>query len=354
MEEGDSVNEISEFENSCVHVPVTPPGNDNDGGVKEKQQKRWLITHNNYTDENLDTYRSIFKRSKYVIGFEKAPTTGTPHIHIYVHHKTEYSKLLAKLPKGHGKVLFCTGQAVKGYNYCIKDGTFEDHMTLKWAQDWDATNMGNKYRKQSSKKKLVSNWEAYKAFMRNGFADPNLFKVRPFQKEIIERVNEFHRKCWLSPTKPLDLQANRHVYWYFEETGNVGKSTVAKYMRVHQQHVLKLDHLSYDNVQAEALKVFESMDPEKMAEPVIVLVDLCRAQLNSVCYSAIESLASGDGTSGKYEGGNWGIPNAIIICFANVPPKLDKFSEDRWHVFHIGDDWVSKRLCIEDVSNLRW
>lgn len=44
---------------------------------------RWYATVNNFTEEDIDSLSNL-PHKELVIGREEAPTTGTPHLHVYI------------------------------------------------------------------------------------------------------------------------------------------------------------------------------------------------------------------------------------------------------------------------------
>jgi len=81
------------------------------------------FTYNNYTDEILISIKE-WKCRYCIIGFEKAPTTGTPHIQGYVEwlSSKRFNTAHKLLPGGHWEA--AKGTAEQNYIYCSKSGNF--------------------------------------------------------------------------------------------------------------------------------------------------------------------------------------------------------------------------------------
>lgn len=68
--------------------------------------RMYLVTINNYTQleiDKIERYMNDMKTMKYaVIGWETAPTTGTPHIHVYFHwvSSKSFTQMKKKIPSG--------------------------------------------------------------------------------------------------------------------------------------------------------------------------------------------------------------------------------------------------------------
>lgn len=147
---------------------------------------------------------------------------------------------------------------------------------------------------------------------------PNL---KEWQKEVVDIVE--------GPVDP------RKIYWYWENTGNVGKSSLCKYICWHYKGKL-LGGRTEDALFA-ALKGYNEEKP-------IYLIDVPRLLGNRVPYEAIEQLKNGHHFNAKYENkGFMGMPGHIIV-FANFPPDYNSMSEDRWVVKQIGEKPVFSRL----------
>lgn len=118
---------------------------------------------------------------------------------------------------------------------------------------------------------------------------------------------------------------SRTINWYWEENGNVGKSFLAKYLKLSKNTIIadgKKDNVFNQlNVMLEAKK-----------EPEIIILDIPRHGRDYMNYGVIEQLKDGCIYSGKYEGGDCIIDDVHVIIFANFPPEETKFSKDRWNI----------------------
>lgn len=87
---------------------------------RESRSRRWTITLNNYTEEELDVLSSL--NTVYMIyGRETAPTTGTPHIQGFCifNHGVRRSTLEKKIPRAHWEEARETTR--KNIEYCMKE-----------------------------------------------------------------------------------------------------------------------------------------------------------------------------------------------------------------------------------------
>jgi len=123
----------------------------------------------------------------------------------------------------------------------------------------------------------------------------------------------------------LPSMMTRKIYWYWEPTGNTGKSALAKYLCV------VLDALLISGKGADVKSAIHSMK----TKPKLILCDIPRSSTQFVSYTAIEEVSNGCFFSGKYEGGMVLMDEPVIIVFANEEPDYSKMSSDRWEIFRV-------------------
>lgn len=109
----------------------------------------------------------------------------------------------------------------------------------------------------------------------------------------------------------------RHIYWYWETTGDVGKSFMADYL-ARNHKALKLGNA-------------KSADVAYMFQPTsIVVFDFPKSQkLDEVNYRVMEDIKNGSIMSTKYMScvKYFDVPHVVV--FANGPCPEGKFSRDR-------------------------
>lgn len=89
---------------------------------QSQQGKRWLITLNNPSNEEIDELIEIKGCKFKVIARELAPTTGTSHIHalLIFHCNHRINKVKQLIPRAHLDLV--RGTFDQAYNYVIKEG----------------------------------------------------------------------------------------------------------------------------------------------------------------------------------------------------------------------------------------
>lgn len=134
-----------------------------------------------------------------------------------------------------------------------------------------------------------------------------------WQQEIIDLI----------ATEPDD----RKIYWYWERTGNIGKSSLVKhlYLRFKDKGILPVSgkaadmkHLVHGYLETHELDA--------------VLVDLVRSREQYVSYEGIEEIKNGLIVNTKYETAVNCFNCPHVIVFSNWPPDLSALSADRWIV----------------------
>ena len=139
----------------------------------------------------------------------------------------------------------------------------------------------------------------------------------------------------------------RYLHWYYEETGNWGKSQTATYM-IDQMEATEVSGCKKD-VTCGIQKLIE----KRGQCPPIVIVDIPRDSASYVSYGGLELIKNGKFFSEKYESGMCRFNRPHIICFANTPPAYEKMSLDRWKVWNV-DKSVTQELTAEEMGITGW
>lgn len=148
---------------------------------------------------------------------------------------------------------------------------------------------------------------------------------RPYQKQILDIVNG-----------PID---NRAVYWFYEGTGGVGKSSLCKYLCV----VKKALFIS-EGKKSDLINIIYNADMERTR---LVVIDVPRNNGNNVSYKAIEEIKNGLICNTKYETGMKAFNPPHLIVFSNFLPNVKELSKDRWHIYHINEDFTTYQIDVE-------
>ncbi len=252
------------------------------------RSRKFCITLNNFSKVEYSSLLKHFKLEslKYIVG--KEGDTKTPHLQIYVIYKNARSFKSIKdiCPRGH--IEKAKGSLIQNFEYCSKEGNYVANFDIRTTKE----------------KAIDLCLQEYKDVV-----------WKPFQTRVLDLI-----EARLKSKK-------RFIYWFYERTGNVGKSFLCKYI------VMK-----YKVIIGEGKKndVFNQINTFMLTDiPEIVLLDIPRDNLDFINYGAIESIMNGCIYSGKYEGGVCIFPKPLVIVFANDKPDKTRMSLDRWKISKI-------------------
>lgn len=132
----------------------------------------------------------------------------------------------------------------------------------------------------------------------------------------------------------------RSIYWLWEGRGNVGKSSLARFLVYHFGAVVTAGKASdIKNM------VFRVCDKQGVS-PLVIICDIPRSYANYVSFTGIEEVKNGCFGNTKYECETVLAAFSHVICFANAEP-LDQgvMSSDRWKIGEI---------TREAVGGIKW
>lgn len=147
--------------------------------------------------------------------------------------------------------------------------------------------------------------------------------------EVIDTISIEEFEDWQEEIYEMILGTphKRHVYWYWEEKGGVGKTEFCKFLCVKHPDIL------YVNGKAADMKfAIAKFVEEHKRGPKACLMDFPRDYQTFVSYMGIEEIKNGIFFSGKYESGQCIYNTPHVICFANFRPFEQSLSADRWKI----------------------
>lgn len=245
------------------------------------QLLHWFFTWNNYEKKDIETLETFFKTycNKYCFQ-EETGENGTPHLQGVISLKKRERWTAFGLPKAihWEKVAHLT----KAYEYCSKT----------------ETRTGNIYAlnyKITKPIKIITN-------------------LYDWQKKI-EKIY-------------LEEPDDRRVYWFYDESGNIGKTAFIKYMVV----TYKCLFCSGGKYQDIMNLVFN----QNMDDCKAVLFNIPRANKGHISYASLEAIKDGIICNTKYETGVKVFNPPHLFVFANFPPEnTDELSLDRWNIINL-------------------
>lgn len=230
----------------------------------------WFGTWNNYKQECLAPFLKKLDElcDKYIMQ-EEVGESGTPHLQLKI-------KFVNK-----GRPIECFGikeihwiksKKWEGWQYCGKD----------------ETRAGQRWFKGCEPPPILEYDEPY-----------------GWQLEVVDLIKQ-------KPDK-------RSVYWYWEDQGNFGKSSLCRYL------VIKHEALVIGG-NARDMKLAISKMKKK---PLICILDVPRT-IEHISYSGVEEIKNGVFFSSKCDSEMVKMNPPHIIIFSNSPPEEEKMSKDRW------------------------
>lgn len=242
----------------------------------EKKRRNWFLTWNNYPTDGVETLKTLGKQAKYYVFQEEIGKKGTAHIQgvLCFNNAKSWSQVREKIKGWWAPCI----NVEKAKVYCSKCDT----------------RIGPTHVKGFILKEAIKDIEP-----------------KGWQLDVVKAIKE-------EPD-------NRTVRWYWEPSGGVGKTVLAK-------HICLKYNAIYVSGKANDVKcAIAQMD----VKPKIVIWDIPRCMEDYVSYQGIEEVKNGIFFSGKYESGMVIYNCPHVICFANFAPELEKLSLDRWKVARI-------------------
>lgn len=147
------------------------------------------------------------------------------------------------------------------------------------------------------------------------------FVPRPFQKTLLTLVNQEVSK--------------RKIFYIHEPHGNVGKTLFIEYLHIFHGAIVT------GGTSADMKHAIERWRQITGAFPIYICIDIARSsELTKESYEAIESIKNGLFFSGKYESTmTHSFQKPHVLIFSNKQPKIEAFSDDRWAVYTINENY---------------
>lgn len=251
-------------------------GNTDNPQIQVKKQVNqslyYCFTFNNYTEEDIEKIETILKHeSDWYLFQEEKGDNGT--IHLQGTLKLKKKQRITELKKWNPKIHWESTKSISAsLSYCQKKSSRYGRVFSKGVEIEEEIEIEEPY-----------GW----------------------QLEIIDILKN-------KPDK-------RKIYWYWEPNGNMGKTTLCKYLVV-KEGALILSGKSTD--------MFHALSKSKNKK--LIIIDCPRSMTDYLNYGAIEQIKNGLVFSGKYEGCQLVFNTPHIIIFSNEEPDTSKMSNDRW------------------------
>lgn len=291
------------------------------------QVSRWCFTHNNYEDEDVETWKGI--PCKYLVfGFERA-STGTRHLQgfIVLNRSKRSSFLLSRFPDGR-KPYICParGTNAQAAAYCKKDSDFFESGEVP-PEERSRTDLRGYLEElfdyQKERGRPITDQECCRVNPELSLRYPRLGSVVRAQYEPPAVEEDLELKEWQAALESK-LNADpddRSVTFVVDPAGNNGKSWFQRYYYLKNSARVQLLQVSKSENIAHAL------DTSKTC----FLFNVERGGMEYLSYNILERLKDKMVFSGKYnsEMKVW-YSNVHVIVFCNEQPDYTKMTFDRY------------------------
>lgn len=267
------------------NVPKVPEGGNTKTPSRTKinPAKKWCFTINNYTASDIEIIKEDCSNVPKLMFQSEIGESGTSHIQGWLEFKTKKRPCsVFKSTKIHWEKM--KGSIAQNILYCGKSSSHDGKL---------------RYCRGSS-------------FPYTG----PIIELRRWQRLVLGMLNE----------KPHD----RHIYWIWSESGNMGKTTFAKYV-FHNVHKTIVTGGKATDMKNGVMTYIKQNDQF----PKVVIIDVPRVNRGHFSVAGIEEIKNMFFFSGKYEGGMVSGPIPHVICFANCKPDIDNMSYDRWQIMDL-------------------
>lgn len=271
-----------------THVdPVDPAGgNDNPPAVKRcAPAKKWIFRWSNYpTDWKslLDPRIQGIKGSRYGVGEEICPTTGTPHLQGWAEFGKKIRPLSLGLPHFHWEKM--KGTVQDSIEYCSKDGKYHSNVKVQRP-------------------------------------NPEI-EIFGWQCEVDD---------WLA-TEP----DNRSIGWVWSTRGGRGKSSFVRHL------VQKREALVCSGKAADMKFMIVKYHESRGVYPELIVFDVPRSSFKYLSYTGVEEIKNGVFASTKYECSMVEMPYPHVLVLCNFEPDMNNedMSSDRYKVWNVDPDHI--------------
>lgn len=286
MENLDNQNLVSLEKIEISETEISGAGNTK---IQPPQLINWFFTFNNYDVIDIETLETFFKSFCVKYAFQRETgESGTKHLQgtITLKKRARYTEFGLNKKIHWEKPL----NLAKSYLYCVKEDS-RDKGTLPYVMNYDYISLNEPL---------------------NIITD-----LYPWQVDALRAVS--------------NSASPRTIFWFWENTGNTGKSSFCKYLCYHHNAVY-ID----EGKKSDIINVIYNI--KNINSKSIIVIDIPRDNGNNVSYKAIESIKNGVIMNTKYETGMRLFNSPHIMIFSNLPPNEEKLSSDRWYIKKIEEN----------------
>lgn len=257
-----------------------------------KGGRNWLLTINNYTEDDVKTLESLKPKLNKYSWQEEIGKSGTVHLQAGLAFKSErtLNGLKKLLPTAHIEKAKNIWAVI---NYCKKKDT--------------ATGKNQDSSDNADSRLIVATDDPMEGL-----------ELHDWQEDLIKIIDQ-----------PPD---NRTIHWWWEPIGGVGKTTFIKHLVMYRKDILYISGSAKDIMYGITKFVIDNK-----RGPKVVFMNIPRS-VEHVSYNGLEQVKDGIFYNTKYKSGMVVYDCPHVFVMANEKPLMARMSLDRWDIRNIGED----------------
>jgi len=297
--------------------------------------KHWCFTINNPTALCVDGFMEwdLDEDTQYLVCQQEMSASGTPHIQGYISFFKKKRMSSVKNIVGTGAhVEVAKGTPAQNKAYCTKE---ESRLVGPWEYGTLPGGKGKrndiadfvrdfKMRHSTSLPTddswIIDEWPSMLAKYPRFISNLRRVLCQPAREPFIARRGWQNDLSLVLSGPP----SQREVLWYYEPSGNVGKSFFANNYRTPR------GGFGYVVTGGRHSDIFYAYQYEE-----VVFFDWARDSEESFPYKVVESFKNGYFLNTKYESAPCRFTVPHVVVFANFEPDRSKLSQDRWNLNRI-------------------
>jgi hypothetical protein len=287
-------------------------------GKREPLSNWWKFTWNNYhkTTDWTEEMQAVYDAALWFVAQEEVGENGTPHLQGAV----QFPSRVRPNEKG-----FLRSADLQDW-----DEATQGPKPVPWWQPLHPTRKTKakkgKGGRASAKDYLDAFWYCLKDDTRKeGGRRWHKGCPRPLQRVSKAELRPWQKRIFESVEQPCERD-DRKIRWYWEETGNIGKTFLVKAMFDSGLNVICVGGQAKDAIYAIGAKI-----QAEECGPDVIIFDIPRCCESNVSYRAMEELKNGIAFQSKYESQSLRFNTPHVLVFSNgPPPEPERLSEDRW------------------------
>lgn len=308
--------------------------------------RHWGFVVNNWTEDDecmLIRFQQDGEACYLVYGYERAPSTGTPHLQGYISFAPGKRRFhwIRKRMNGRGHWWVAFRSAEENRAYAMKDGDFREfgrmpktstkgkRNDIEAFKDAVKSGVHNMRQLREEHSNICAKFPGYVSSYVNDRVSMGI-KVPSYQ--LYQWQADLHRKLILSPDP-------RKITFVVDPVGNKGKTWYALYYC--QLH---------DNAQVLVMGPQRDMAHVLNVTSRVVFVDCTRSKVELLNYDFLENVKNGYVFSPKYDSHIKRMLTPHLVVMMNQMPDMARLSPDRYDIVELGNGSAAPAADYDDID----